>query len=249
MKTLNSQVFLNVSGSPASPSVPHHTQRGSHLARVLDDLHVLLTELVGVELQEPLGDLRQRGELGLLVDVLLSVFILKEALRKKRRRKSTPPPYLSKEGHSEVGAQQSFARVHHLHHFSVGAVEGIIQRAAMTLMWPTVINNTCTERGSKSALSLRLPTNRAIDIDKSSERRERVTRDADERPENTHILNARFTRRRAGGGGRLGTSLKWTSCIPTSSIMAASSSMLGVVTRKAEQPCLNMPSRRRGGFI
>jgi len=62
---------------------------GSHLARVLDDLHVLLTELVGVELQEPLGDLRQRGELGLLVDVLLSVFILKEALRRKRRRKSS----------------------------------------------------------------------------------------------------------------------------------------------------------------
>lgn len=38
------------------------------------------------------------------------------------------------------------------------------------------------------------------------------------------------------------TSLKWTSCIPTSSIMAASSSMFGVMTRKAEQPCLNIPS-------
>lgn len=37
------------------------------------------------------------------------------------------------------------------------------------------------------------------------------------------------------------TSLKWTSCIPTSSIMAASSSMFGVMTRKAEQPCLNIP--------
>lgn len=37
------------------------------------------------------------------------------------------------------------------------------------------------------------------------------------------------------------TSLKWTSCIPTSSIMAASSSMFGVMTRKAEQPCRNIP--------
>lgn len=41
---------------------------------------------------------------------------------------------------------------------------------------------------------------------------------------------------------QLFTSLKWTSCIPTSSIMAASSSMFGVMTRKAEQPCLNIPS-------
>lgn len=35
--------------------------------------------------------------------------------------------YLSKEGHSEVCAQQPFASMHHLHHFSIGTVEGIIQ--------------------------------------------------------------------------------------------------------------------------
>ena len=35
--------------------------------------------------------------------------------------------YLSKKGHSEVCAQQSLASMHHLHHFSVGTVEGIIQ--------------------------------------------------------------------------------------------------------------------------
>lgn len=50
--------------------------------------------------------------------------------------------------------------------------------------------------------------------------------------------------------GRLpGTSLKWTSCIPTSSIMAASSSMLGVVTRNDEQPCLNIPDDKRQRFL
>lgn len=37
------------------------------------------------------------------------------------------------------------------------------------------------------------------------------------------------------------TSLKCTSCMPTSSIIAASSSMFGVTTRNAEHPCLNMP--------
>lgn len=37
------------------------------------------------------------------------------------------------------------------------------------------------------------------------------------------------------------TSLKWTSCIPTSSIMEASSSMFGVITLKAVHPCLNIP--------
>lgn len=63
----------------------NNTQTRSHLARVLDDLDVLLAELVGVELQEPLRDLRQRSELWLLVDVLLSVFILEEALRRRRK--------------------------------------------------------------------------------------------------------------------------------------------------------------------
>lgn len=38
------------------------------------------------------------------------------------------------------------------------------------------------------------------------------------------------------------TSLKWTSCMPTSSIIAASSSMFGVTTRNAVQPCLIMPA-------
>lgn len=37
------------------------------------------------------------------------------------------PPHLSKEGHSEVGAQQPLACVHHLHHFGVGTVEGVVQ--------------------------------------------------------------------------------------------------------------------------
>lgn len=44
------------------------------------------------------------------------------------------------------------------------------------------------------------------------------------------------------------TSLKWTSCMPTSSIMAASSSMFGVMTRNAEQPCLIIPANVKGAF-
>lgn len=43
------------------------------------------------------------------------------------------------------------------------------------------------------------------------------------------------------------TSLKWTSCMPTSSIMEASSSMFGVITLKAVQPCLNTPAGQRAG--
>lgn len=35
--------------------------------------------------------------------------------------------HLSEEGHSEVGAQQPFAGMHHLHHFGVGAVQSVIQ--------------------------------------------------------------------------------------------------------------------------
>lgn len=54
----------------------------SHLARVLDDLDILLAELVRVKLQEPLGNLRQGCELWLLVDVLLPILILKEALQR-----------------------------------------------------------------------------------------------------------------------------------------------------------------------
>lgn len=42
------------------------------------------------------------------------------------------------------------------------------------------------------------------------------------------------------------TSLKWTSCIPTSSIIEASSSILGVITLKAVQPCLNIPVIEKG---
>lgn len=47
--------------------------------------------------------------------------------------------------------------------------------------------------------------------------------------------------------GRALTSLKWTSCMPTSSIMEASSSMFGVITLKAVQPCLNMPRIETAG--
>ena len=43
------------------------------------------------------------------------------------------------------------------------------------------------------------------------------------------------------------TSLKWTSCMPTSSIMEASSSMFGVMTLKAVHPCLNMPRIETAG--
>lgn len=38
-----------------------------------------------------------------------------------------PLPYLTKEGHSEVRAQQSFTAMHHLHHFSICTVECVIQ--------------------------------------------------------------------------------------------------------------------------
>lgn len=36
-------------------------------------------------------------------------------------------PHLSKESHSEESSQQPLARVHHLHHLGVGAVEGVVQ--------------------------------------------------------------------------------------------------------------------------
>lgn len=52
----------------------------SHPSRVLDDLDVLLAELVRVELEEPLGNLRERRELRLFVDVFLAVLVLEEAL-------------------------------------------------------------------------------------------------------------------------------------------------------------------------
>lgn len=54
----------------------------SYPSRVLDHLHVLLSKLVRVELKEPLRYLRQRGEFGLFVDVLLPIFVFKEALKK-----------------------------------------------------------------------------------------------------------------------------------------------------------------------
>lgn len=37
-----------------------------------------------------------------------------------------PLSHLAKESHSEVGAQQSFARVHDLRHFAVGPVERVV---------------------------------------------------------------------------------------------------------------------------
>lgn len=58
----------------------------SYPPRVLDHLHILLSKLVGVELEEPLRYLRQRREFGLLVDVLLAIFILKEALLKRMKK-------------------------------------------------------------------------------------------------------------------------------------------------------------------
>lgn len=52
----------------------------SHLPRVLNDFDVLLAEFIGVELQEPLGNFRQRRELRLLVDILFPILVLEEAL-------------------------------------------------------------------------------------------------------------------------------------------------------------------------
>lgn len=36
-------------------------------------------------------------------------------------------PHLSKKGHSEECAQQPFPRMHHLHHFGVGAVQSVVE--------------------------------------------------------------------------------------------------------------------------
>lgn len=55
----------------------------SYPPRVLDDLHILLSKLVRVQLKEPLRNLGQRGEFGFFVDVLLTIFIFKEALEKR----------------------------------------------------------------------------------------------------------------------------------------------------------------------
>lgn len=60
-----------------------------HPPRVLDDLDILLSKFVRIQFEEPLGDLRQRSELGLFVDVLLSIFILKEALQRRIRKSWT----------------------------------------------------------------------------------------------------------------------------------------------------------------
>lgn len=79
----------NCQGSIPLPVKSQHTQTRPHLARVLDDLDVLLAELVRVQLQEPLRDLRQRSELRLLVDVFFSVFIFKEALRGEKEARQT----------------------------------------------------------------------------------------------------------------------------------------------------------------
>ena len=54
----------------------------SYPPRVLDHLHILLSKLVWVELEEPLRYLWQRGEFGFFVDVLLTIFVFKEALKK-----------------------------------------------------------------------------------------------------------------------------------------------------------------------
>lgn len=60
-----------------------------HPPRVLDNLDILLSKFVRIEFEEPLGDLRQRSELGLFVDVLLPIFILKEALQRRIRKSWT----------------------------------------------------------------------------------------------------------------------------------------------------------------
>lgn len=52
----------------------------SYPAGVLDHFHVLRAKLVGVELEQALRDLRQGGELGLLIDILLPIFIFEETL-------------------------------------------------------------------------------------------------------------------------------------------------------------------------
>lgn len=58
-------------------------QRGSYPSRVLDHLHILLSKLLRVKLEEPLRYLGQRGEFGFLVNVLLPIFIFKKALKRQ----------------------------------------------------------------------------------------------------------------------------------------------------------------------
>lgn len=53
----------------------------SHSSGVLNHLHIFLSKLVRVQLEQPLRYLRQRGKFGLFVDVLLSIFILKKSLK------------------------------------------------------------------------------------------------------------------------------------------------------------------------
>lgn len=57
----------------------------SHPSRVLNHLDVLLPKLVRVQLEEPLRYFRQRGEFGFFVDVLFTIFILKESLKKMQK--------------------------------------------------------------------------------------------------------------------------------------------------------------------
>lgn len=51
-----------------------------HLVRILNDPDVFLSELLPVQRQQSLRDLREAREFGLFVNVLLPVFFLKEVL-------------------------------------------------------------------------------------------------------------------------------------------------------------------------
>ena len=81
------RTFVQTHAHTCTPTHPH-----THLAGVLYHLDVLGAELVCVELEEPLGHLGQRGELGLLVDVLLAVLVLEEALQGRRAARGAAGP-------------------------------------------------------------------------------------------------------------------------------------------------------------
>lgn len=69
-------------GQSSLKRIRREAPAGSYPSRVLDHLHILLSKLLRVKLEEPLRYLRQRGEFGLLVDVLLPIFIFKKALKR-----------------------------------------------------------------------------------------------------------------------------------------------------------------------
>ncbi len=69
----------------------------TYLAGVLDELHLVATVLLSVHGAQPLTDLRQRRDLGLLVDVLLPVLVLKVRLRTTQTRESMHGDYFQEQ--------------------------------------------------------------------------------------------------------------------------------------------------------